>query len=169
MQTKNQKNCIFENTKPSSNLKMNLKLLSNSKSLTFYTADNVGELPLPFVGKVSAGFPSPAEEYTELSLDLNKSLIKNPSSTFYARVKGQSMIDAGINDGDILIIDKSLPPSNGKKAVCYIDGEFTLKTLKKEKEKLFLMPANPQFSPIEIKPENEFIIWGIVTYVIQKM
>jgi DNA polymerase V len=79
------------------------------------------------------------------------------------------MIDAGIKEGDILVIDRSLEPSNGKKAVCYIDGEFTLKTIKKEKQKLWLLPANPDYKPIEIKEENDFVIWGIVTYVIHKM
>ncbi|MDP2176170.1 MAG: translesion error-prone DNA polymerase V autoproteolytic subunit [Bacteroidota bacterium] len=148
---------------------MKLTLINSEKHLSFYTADTLSSVPLPFSGPVSAGFPSPAEEYTELSLDLNQSLIKNPSSTFYARVKGHSMIDAGIKEGDILIIDKSLEPGNGKKAVCYIDGEFTLKTIKKEKNKLWLMPANETYQPIEIKEENDFTIWGIVTYVIHKM
>jgi DNA polymerase V len=148
---------------------MKLTLIKSEKDLSFYSADTERSLKLPFVGKVSAGFPSPAEEYTELSLDLNQSLVKNPSSTFYARVKGSSMIDAGIKEGDILVIDRSLEPSNGKKAVCYIDGEFTLKTIKKEKQKLWLLPANPDYKPIEIKEENDFVIWGIVTYVIHKM
>ena len=148
---------------------MKLTLIKSEKDLSFYSADTESSLKLPFVGKVSAGFPSPAEEYTELSLDLNQSLVKNPSSTFYARVKGSSMIDAGIKEGDILVIDRSVEPSNGKKAVCYIDGEFTLKTIKKEKQKLWLLPANPDYKPIEIKEENDFVIWGIVTYVIHKM
>lgn len=126
-------------------------------------------MALPLAEGISAGFPSPAEEYIELSLDLNKALIEHPSSTFFGRVKGHSMRDAGINDGDILVIDKSLSPADGKKAVCYIDGEFTLKSLRVDKSGVWLMPANPEFKPIRVTEENDFIVWGIVTYVIHKM
>ncbi|PIV60813.1 MAG: peptidase S24, partial [Bacteroidetes bacterium CG02_land_8_20_14_3_00_31_25] len=105
-----------------------LKKISSNKQFDFYSANITTELKLPLAERVSAGFPSPAEEYMDLSLDLNKDLITNPSSTFYAKVKGNSMVDAGINNGDIIVIDKALEPANGKKAVCYIDGEFTLKT-----------------------------------------
>ena len=79
------------------------------------------------------------------------------------------MIDAGLENGDLLVIDRSLNPENGKIAVCYIDGEFTVKRIKKEKEKVFLLPENKKYNPIEIKEENELIIWGIVTYVIKKL
>ena len=106
------------------------KKISSNKQLDFYSADTTSELILPLSERVSAGFPSPTEEYMDLSLDLNKDLITNPSSTFYAKVKGNSMVDAGINNGDIIVIDKALEPANDKKAVCYIDGEFTLKTIK---------------------------------------
>ncbi|OFX28121.1 MAG: hypothetical protein A2X08_02535 [Bacteroidetes bacterium GWA2_32_17] len=145
------------------------KKISSNKQLDFYSADTTSELILPLSERVSAGFPSPTEEYMDLSLDLNKDLITNPSSTFYAKVKGNSMVDAGINNGDIIVIDKALEPANDKKAVCYIDGEFTLKTIKIKKNELWLIPANPEFKPIKVTEENEFIIWGIVTFVIHKL
>ncbi|MFA6770745.1 MAG: translesion error-prone DNA polymerase V autoproteolytic subunit [Bacteroidales bacterium] len=118
---------------------------------------------------VKAGFPSPAEDHGDLKLDLNKELIKNPSSTFFAKVSGQSMIEDGINDGDLLIIDKSIEPFEDALAVCYLDGEFTLKRVKREKEAILLVPANPEFKPIRVTRENDFMIWGVVRYVIKKM
>ena len=148
---------------------MLLKRINKNKQIEFYSAETSLELKLPMAESVSAGFPSPAEEYMDLSLDLNKGLITNPNSTFYARVKGNSMTDAGINNGDIIVIDKSLEPVDGKKAVCYVDGEFTIKTINIKKNELWLMPANPEYKAIKINPENEFIIWGIVTFVIHKM
>jgi DNA polymerase V len=148
---------------------MKLKYLTTHNNIDFYNADAETELSLPMASEIRAGFPSPAEEYIELSLDLNKALISQPSSTFFGRVKGHSMQEAGINEGDILIIDKSIPPADGKRAVCYIDGEFTLKTLKLENDGLWLIPANSKFKPIKITEENNFIVWGIVTYVIHKM
>lgn len=148
---------------------MPYRVLKNTENMELYFADNQSEQALPLAGQVHAGFPSPAEEYIELSLDLNKALVKNPGATFYARVKGTSMENAGIHNGDILVIDRSLPAVNGKKAVCYIDGEFTLKTLKIEAGKVWLMPANENFKPIPVSGENDFTVWGIVTYVIKKM
>lgn len=117
---------------------------------------------------ISAGFPSPADDYLETRLDLNKELISNISATFYARVKGDSMTLAGISDGDLLIIDKSKTPLNGSVVVCLIDGEFTVKRLEKSGNSYFLMPENPKYKPIKIKPENDVTIWGIVTYTIKK-
>ena len=125
------------------------------------------ELPLAPTG-ISAGFPSPAGDYMELSIDLNKELIRNPASTFYGRVSGCSMQDIGIEDGDLLVIDKSLPPQDGSIAVCFIDGEFTLKKIKTEKSRLWLMPANKKYSPILVTEDNHFLVWGIVTYTIKK-
>ena len=148
---------------------MQLKRITSTSNIDFYSADISSAEPLPFVDGISAGFPSPAEEYIELAIDLNKELVKHPSSTFYGRVRGNSMKDANINDGDILIIDKSLPPRNGQKAVCFINGEFTIKTLKIEKGKVWLVPANEKYKTLEITPDNDFIVWGIVTYVIHKV
>ena len=118
---------------------------------------------------ISAGFPSPADDFKEIRISLDKELVKNPESTFYARVSGDSMIEAGLDDGDLIVIDRSLFPENGKIAVCFIDGEFTVKKIKKEQKKLFLIPQNKKYKPTEIKEENELIIWGIVEYVIKKV
>ncbi len=139
-----------------------------SETIEFLLADTVEALNLPFVGNISAGFPSPAEEYLEQVLDFNKDFIKNPTSTFYGRVKGNSMIGANIHNGDILVIDKSLRPYNGCIAVCFLNNEFTVKTLKVESNEVWLMPHNKEFRPIKVTAENEFIVWGIVTYIIHK-
>jgi len=137
-------------------------------NIEFYTADITTEQALPLVDSgISAGFPSPAQDYIDLSLDLNKELISNPSSTFFGRVRGESMKDAGILDGDILVIDKSLEPQDGDTAVCFIDGEFTLKYIRIEKDAVYLVPANELFQPIRVTEENNFCIWGIVTYSIK--
>lgn len=141
-----------------------------SDSIDIFTPDDNSGIELPFSGeRVAAGFPSPAEDYASLSLDLNKELIKNPASTFYARVSGLSMIDEGINDGDLLVIDKSIEPFDGCLAVCYIDGEFTLKRFEKHKDHGLLVPANKEFKPIKVTADNSFCIWGIVTYIIKKV
>ena len=118
---------------------------------------------------ISAGFPSPADDFKEIRISLDKELVKNQESTFYARVSGDSMLGAGIDDGDLLVIDRSLNPKNGKIAVCMVDGEFTVKRIKKEKDKLYLIPENEKYKRIEIKEENELIIWGVVEYVIKKV
>ena len=118
---------------------------------------------------ISAGFPSPADDFKEVRISLDKELVKNKESTFYARVSGDSMIGAGLDDGDLLVIDRSLSPENGKIAVCFIDGEFTVKRIKKEKNKVYLMPENKKYKPLEIKEENQLIMWGIVEYVIKKV
>lgn len=125
-------------------------------------------LPLANQG-ISAGFPSPADDFLDLSIDLNKELIKHPYATFYGRVSGDSMTGAGLDDGDLLIIDKSLEPQDGKIAVCFIDGEFTIKRIKIEKDSLWLMPENKKYKPIKVTEDNEFIIWGVVTSVIKNM
>lgn len=120
-------------------------------------------------GQVRAGFPSPAEDYSTTKLDLNRELIKNPASTFYARVSGLSMVDEGINEGDLLVIDKSIEPYDGCLAVCYIDGEFTLKRFEKHSSYALLVPANRDFKPIKVTEDNDFCIWGVVTYLIKKV
>lgn len=137
-------------------------------ALDLFKADVESEQALPLVeGGISAGFPSPAQDYIDLSLDLNKTLIENPSSTFFGRVRGSSMVDAGIEDGDLLVIDKSLEPKDGDTVVCFIDGVFTLKYIQIEKEAVYLVPANPAFKPILVTEENHFCIWGVVTYSIK--
>ena len=118
---------------------------------------------------ISAGFPSPADDFKEIRISLDKELVKNRAATFYARVSGESMVGAGLDDGDLLVIDRSLDPESGKIAVCFIDGEFTVKRIKKEEDRLYLMPENKKYKRIEIKEENELIIWGVVEYVIKKV
>ena len=118
---------------------------------------------------ISAGFPSPADDFKEIRISLDKELIKNSEATFYARVSGDSMIGAGLEDGDLLVIDRSVNPENGKIAVCLIDGEFTVKRIKKIKKKFYLIPENKKYNPIEIKEENELTVWGVVEYVIKKV
>lgn len=118
---------------------------------------------------ISAGFPSPADDFKEIRISLDRELVKNKDATFYARVYGESMIGAGLDDGDLLVIDRSLNPENGKIAICMIDGEFTVKRIKKNKGKLYLFPENKKYKAIELKEENELIIWGVVEYVIKKV
>lgn len=117
---------------------------------------------------VHAGFPSPAENIMENKLDLNKLLIKNPSSTFFAKVSGESMIDDGVDDGDILVIDKSITPYDGAIAVCYLDGEFTLKRVRFMDGFILLVPSNSKFKSIKVDKDNEFLVWGVVRYIIKK-
>jgi DNA polymerase V len=145
------------------------KKIYATSHMDFYTVDTLKHLEIPlFESPISAGFPSPAEDYIDLKLDLNKFLIKHPSATFYVRVKGDSMKNAGIFDGDILIVDKSLDPKSGDIAVCVVDGEFTVKRIRKYNEDLYLVPENPEFEAIRITDNTDFIIWGIVSYVIHK-
>ena len=118
---------------------------------------------------ISAGFPSPADDFKEVRISLDKELVKNKEATFYAKVSGDSMIGAGLDDGDLLIIDRSLNPENGKIAICFIDGEFTVKRIRKEKNKIYLIPENKKYKSIEINEDNELIIWGVVQYVIKKV
>lgn len=146
---------------------MTLKLHSN-KTINIFSALTDTALDLPIITEgISAGFPSPALDFVDLTIDLNKHLIKHPSATFYGRVKGSSLKNAGIDDGDLLIIDRSLEPTNGKIAICYIDGEFTAKRISVKKNELWLMPENDRYKPIKIEKENDFLIWGIVTHVIK--
>ncbi len=148
-------------------IKKDLHIKNNMKLFTF---NKQTELELPFLeSQIPAGFPSPADDYMELSLDLNEKLIRNPSSTFFAQITGSSMVNAGINDGDLVIVDKSLPVKDNSVLVCSIDGEFTLKRFKKiDNETGYLMPENPDYKPIKINKHNNFMIWGVVTYTIHK-
>ncbi len=118
---------------------------------------------------VSAGFPSPADDFKDNRISLDRELVKNKEATFYARVSGDSMTGAGLEDGDLLVIDRSLQPENGKIAICLVDGDFTVKRIQKEKNKLYLVAENKKYKPIELREENELIIWGVVEYVIKKI
>ncbi|WP_242131149.1 LexA family protein [Aestuariivivens marinum] len=144
--------------------------LHASNHLTFFNPEPTNGLGAVFLDTgISAGFPSPAEDFKEERLSLDRELIKNKESTFFARVSGQSMIDAGLDDNDLLVIDRSLTPQHNKIAVCFLDGEFTVKRLKVEADGVWLQPENDNYKPIKITEENHFVIWGIVTNVIKKV
>jgi len=117
---------------------------------------------------VYAGFPSPAEDHLDLDLDLNEHLIKHPAATFYIYAKGDSMINSGIHDGDLLIVDRSLNPGLKNIIIAVINGEFTVKRISKINKELYLMPDNNSYKPIKITEDMNFQIWGIVTHTIHK-
>jgi len=123
---------------------------------------------LPYFGLVRAGFPSPAADYIDQNIDLNKELIAHPSATFFVRIKGHSMKDAGMEDGDVVLIDRAVKANDGKIALCCWNGEFTIKRLSYKGKALWLLPANDNFAPIEVTAEMEMVVWGIVTYIIKK-
>lgn len=150
-------------------LKMGSLQLYNSDTLDIFSAQTENGLDLPLLEGVQAGFPSPAADFIDVSIDLNKHLIKHPSATFYARAKGNSMKDAGIFDGDLLIVDKSIDPADGRIAICYIDGEFTVKRIKIDDDKVWLVPANDAYQSIRVREGNSLTIWGIVTHVIKSL
>ncbi|GGB98590.1 LexA family protein [Dyadobacter sediminis] len=144
------------------------------KTPTLYSTQNLDilsycilDVVLPLIPGISAGFPSPAADFIDTNIDLGKELIRNPSSTFLGRVKGDSMKDAGIHDKDLLIIDKSLDCKDGKIAVCFLDGEFTVKRVRIEKDICWLVAENPHYKPIKVTAENDFLIWGIVIHIIK--
>lgn len=118
--------------------------------------------------KVVAGFPSPADGYEEERIDLADILVTNKASTYCVRVKGNSMINANINDGDILVVDKALEAVHGKIVIAVIDGDFTVKTLSMINGEIKLLPANPEFPEIVLNNEQELCIWGVVSYIIHK-
>lgn len=139
--------------------------------LHIYSADISTVLELPYAdGGVKAGFPSPAQDYLTESIDLNKELIRHSETTFYAKVSGHSMMDAGICDGDLVVIDKSLEACSGDYVAAYIDGEFTLKQFQLDEENhcAWLLPANKNFQPIRITEENDFMVWGVITSCIKR-
>ena len=144
--------------------------MNASKTLTFFTPKASSGNGAIFVDTgISAGFPSPADDFRETRISLDEELITNKDATCFAKVKGQSMIDAGLDDNDLLVIDRSLEPANNKIAVCFLDGEFTVKRLRVEKNEVWLQPENPNYPIINITEENDFVIWGIVTNVIKKV
>jgi DNA polymerase V len=144
--------------------------LHTTHNLDIFSASTEIRLAIPLIQHgISAGFPSPAQDFIDLSIDLNKEFIKHPSSTFFGRVKGDSMIGAGLSNGDLLIVDKSLNPSDGRIAVCFLDGEFTVKHIRIDKDCCWLMAANDLYPPIRVTADNDFVVWGIVTHVIKTL
>lgn len=136
--------------------------------IDLFAADLSHPLPIPFAESgIQAGFPSPAEDCFGEDIDLNQLLVRHPAATFYGRVAGDSMIEDGIGPGDIIVVDRALEPADGDLALCCIDGEFTLKRVKFEKDRVWLIPANEMFDPILVTPDRQFEVWGVVTYTIK--
>tara|TARA_B100000787_G_scaffold82431_1_gene60723 strand:- start:322 stop:774 length:453 start_codon:yes stop_codon:yes gene_type:complete len=148
---------------------MKLKHLKHTDVLDIYVLEEsiLADIPI-FTNSVQAGFPSPAEDYMDLDLNLQDHLIQNPSATFCVRAVGESMRDAGIKSGDIMLVDKSLTPKNRSIVLAVIDGEFTIKRVNVSEKELYLIPENENFSPIKITKEMDFQVWGVVTYIIHK-
>lgn len=146
-----------------------LRSLHHTTVLELFAIDASESLTLPlFESTIPAGFPSPVDNAAELRLDLNKHLIKHPSTTFYARVKGDSMQNAGISDGDILIVDRTVEPRENDVVVCILDGDYTVKRVHLDQDEIFLQAANDEYAPIQVTEGNVLSIWGVVTYVIHK-
>jgi len=124
---------------------------------------------LLFLVPVSAGYPSPADDYLDSPLDLNQYLITHPTATFFVRVAGESMREAGIHSGDVLIVDRALTPRNGSIVIAVVNGELTVKRLSTQRGQLVLMPENPQYTPLPITEATAFDVWGVVTYVIHRL
>jgi DNA polymerase V len=131
----------------------------------FSTASEPGNFPL-FAVRVPAGFPSPADDYVDQKLDLNTHLVEHPAATFFTRVSGHSMRDAGIHDGDLLIVDRALEPQDGRIVIAAVNGELTVKRLRIRKSQAWLMPEHPDYRPISITEGLDCVIWGVVTRVI---
>lgn len=143
--------------------------LRRQASIEIFSADVESSVPLPYAEHgIQAGFPSPAQDYISETIDLNREIVIHPASTFYGRVSGDSMIGEGVNDGDLLVIDRSLEPEDGDLAVCCVEGEFTLKSIKIEPDCIWLIPANEMFDPILVTPDTRFTVWGVVTHVIKR-
>lgn len=138
--------------------------------MKLYRPEQNGSLEIPMAESgVHAGFPSPADDFLEGSLDLNALVVRHPEATFFARVEGDSMSGEGIAEGDLLIVDKAVEPYDGCLAVSFIDGEFTLKRVRMEKDRILLVPANPKYRTIEVTPDNEFAVWGVVRWILKSV
>lgn len=140
--------------------------------LTIHPAEIGEKTPIPLAEQsVKAGFPSPAQDYMEGEIDLNDVLIRHREATFYVRISGDSMQDAGILDGDLAVVDRQIEASDGNFVIAFVDGEFTIKQFKIDESGTFgwLVPWNKHFSPIRVDETNRFMIWGVVTYVIHQM
>lgn len=138
--------------------------------LTWCPVENIPFTSVTFFDEgVPAGFPSPAEDHMDLDLDLSSYLIQHPSATFCVRVEGDSMVGAGIQSGDVILIDRSLTPNPGNIILAVVDGEFTVKRVDIVDDKLFLIPENPRLKPMEVAEGSSFQVWGVVTFVIHKV
>lgn len=149
---------------------MKFKSIQSTDSLSFYALEtnNLDSIPV-FEGSVPAGHPSPADEAMDLDLNLHDFLVKNPNQTFCVKAIGESMKDAGILSGDVMLVDRAIEPKNRSIVLAVINSEFTVKRVNVSEQKLYLMPENENFSPIEITEDMDFKVWGVVTYVIHKV
>lgn len=146
------------------------KLKTDGSIKAIYGVRQDTRLSRPLIGpRIPAGFPSPAQDYLEGSLDLNEYLVPHPASTFFVRVEGYSMVNAGIFHDDILVVDRSLDPISGKIVVAICDGELTIKRLRIQNGIYWLMPENDEFEPIRINEDADFAVWGVVCWVIHKV
>lgn len=143
--------------------------MSNNVKLSLIKEWDLNGVNLTISGSVTAGFPSPANDYIEDELSLKALLVQNKDATFFFRVTGNSLVDANIHDGDILVVDKSLSPKKDSILICFINGEFTAKKVGKIGNDFYLIPANNEFKPIKIDEEANFKVWAVVTYVIHKV
>jgi len=137
--------------------------------LAIFGCERRAELGLPlYLSTVQAGFPSPAEDYIDKKLDLNEQLVRHPAATFFVRVDGDSMRDAGVASGDILVVDRAVEPRDGHIVIAALDGELTVKRLRRKNGQVLLVPENPDYAPVAVGPEASFEVWGVVTYIIHK-
>ena len=147
--------------------------MSDTKALPFappVPPDDAPREALPlYLSPVAAGFPSPAEDYLDRKLDLHAHLVKNHAATFFLRASGDSMIKAGILDGDLLVVDRSLTPGNGSVVIAAVEGELTVKYLAKKRGRVLLVPANDEYPDIDITEQEDAVIWGVVTYAVHKL
>ncbi len=148
-----------------------IKTIENTTVVNgIFAPDGTTKYKIPlFMNPVSAGLPSITEDYVEGKIDLNHYLIKHPSATFLVRVMGDSMIDAGIHPNDLLIVDRAIAPTNGKVVIAVVNGELTVKRIRLDNQKLFLMPDNINYQPLQIQAEMDFQVWGVVTNVIHRL
>lgn len=143
---------------------------SSDDRLKIYRSESTGSLEIPLAQSgVHAGFPSPADDFLEGSLDLNRLVVRHPEATFFARVEGDSMLGEGIAEDDLLVVDKAVEPYDGCLAVAYVDGAFTLKRVRIEPHRILLVPANPKYRTIEVSPEDEFAVWGVVKWILKQV
>ena len=149
---------------------MKFKYLNSNEELVFYSIEEsvLNDIPV-YTDTVPAGFPSPAEDHMDLDLNLHEYLVQHPSATFCVRVVGESMVDAGIYSGDVMVVDRALEPQNNNIVLAVLNGEFTVKRIKKNRTDLYLVPANEDFKPIKITETMNFQVWGVVTHIIHKL
>ena len=148
---------------------MKFKFINTNKQLNFYAIEgsSLENIPL-YSDAVPAGFPSPADDYLDMDLNLHDYLVQHPSATFCVKAIGDSMINAGINNSDVMVIDRALTPKNNDIILAIINGEFTVKRIKKNDDELYLIPANESYKPVKITEEMNFQVWGVVTFIIHK-